>query len=68
MHKLPLANTVVTTALIEKLRTYFPNRLPKSDKCTLEELRFAQGMENIISIIESWYEEERGFENDNNHN
>ena len=43
----------ITDELIVWLKATFPNRLPSGKGATIEDLRFLQGQQKVIEIIES---------------
>ena len=42
---------------IQWLEQTFPNQLPLDKVCTIEELRFLQGQQDIINFIKAAYKE-----------
>jgi len=46
----------ISDELIEWLETIFPNTIPMKD-CTIEQLYYLQGQQNIINVIKSTYKE-----------
>lgn len=49
-------NITVTKPLLDKLKEAYPDRLPV-DKIGLEDLRFLQGQQSVITFLEVLYEE-----------
>tara|TARA_B100000212_G_C27008905_1_gene378210 strand:- start:323 stop:505 length:183 start_codon:yes stop_codon:yes gene_type:complete len=49
-------NLSISKALLDELKTSYPDRLP-SQEITLEELRYLQGQQSIIQKLESLFEE-----------
>lgn len=49
-------NLSLTKGLLEKLQELFPNTLPVSP-ITVEELRFLQGQQSVLSKLEELYNE-----------
>jgi len=47
----------ISEELIEWLEQSFPNQLPLDKVCTIEEIRFLQGQQNVIEVIKSTYKE-----------
>ena len=47
----------ISEDLITWLETTFPNRIPTDKVCTIEEIRFLQGQQDIINVIKATYKE-----------
>lgn len=47
----------ISEELITWLETTFPNQLPSEKDCTIEQLRFLQGQQEIINVIKATYKE-----------
>jgi len=47
----------ISEELIEWLEQTFPNQLPLDKVCTIEEIRYLQGQQNVIEVIKSTYKE-----------
>tara|TARA_Y100000593_G_scaffold78504_1_gene145809 strand:+ start:1298 stop:1492 length:195 start_codon:yes stop_codon:yes gene_type:complete len=47
----------ISEDLIVWLNNTFPNNLPNDKKCTVEDIRFLQGQQDVINIITATYKE-----------
>ena len=47
----------ISEDLIVWLNNTFPNKLPTDKSCSIEDIRFLQGQQDIINIIEATYKE-----------
>ena len=47
----------ISDEFITWLKETFPNNLPTDKVCTIEEIRFLQGQQDVINIIQATYKE-----------
>ena len=47
----------ISEDLLDWLEETFPNKLPNDKVCTIEEIRFLQGQQDVINIIQATYKE-----------
>ena len=47
----------ISEDLITWLNKTFPNNLPTDKVCTIEEIRFLQGQQDVINVIKATYKE-----------
>ena len=47
----------ISEDLIDWLRNTFPNKLPTDKSCSIEYIRFLQGQQEVINVINSTYKE-----------
>ena len=47
----------ISEDLITWLRKTFPNKLPTDKSCSIEYIRFLQGQQEVINVINSTYKE-----------
>ena len=47
----------ISEDLVVWLKETFPNSLPRNNSTSIEELRFLQGQQDVINVIEATYKE-----------
>ena len=47
----------ISEDLLDWLKETFPNNLPRNNSISIEELRFLQGQQDVINVIEATYKE-----------
>jgi len=47
----------ISEDLVVWLKKTFPNNLPQNNSISIEELRFLQGQQDVINVIEATYKE-----------
>ena len=47
----------ISEDLVVWLKETFPNNLPRNNSTSIEELRFLQGQQDVINVIEATYKE-----------